>query len=74
MEYIGGDECIEVTPDNIRLRKIYLDHNLRKRKEKQRLISKAIFQLIIYKALSDFLDEAFLYPILTFPLKWEGKL
>ena len=34
MEYIGGDECIEVTPDNIRLRKIHLDHNLRKRKEK----------------------------------------
>lgn len=34
MEYISGDECIEVTPENIRLRKIYLDHNERKRAEK----------------------------------------
>jgi len=34
MEYIAEDECIEVTPENIRLRKIHLDHNLRKRKEK----------------------------------------
>lgn len=35
MEYIDFDECIEVTPDNIRLRKIYLDHNERKRMEKK---------------------------------------
>ncbi len=34
MEYIDADECIEVTPDNIRLRKIHLDHNARKRAEK----------------------------------------
>ena len=34
MEYISGDECIEVTPESIRLRKIYLDHNERKRAEK----------------------------------------
>jgi len=34
MEYIGSDECIEVTPENIRLRKIHLDHNARKRAEK----------------------------------------
>ncbi len=35
MEYIDFDECIEVTPDNIRLRKIYLDHNERKRRKKE---------------------------------------
>jgi len=34
MEYIGPDECIEVTPESIRLRKIHLDHNMRKRAEK----------------------------------------
>ncbi len=34
MEYINADECIEVTPESIRLRKIHLDHNLRKRMEK----------------------------------------
>jgi GTP-binding protein len=27
MEYIQQDECIEVTPQNIRLRKIMLDEN-----------------------------------------------
>jgi GTP-binding protein len=34
MEYIEGDECIEVTPISIRLRKVTLDENERKRKEK----------------------------------------
>jgi GTP-binding protein len=29
MEYIQQDECIEVTPNNIRMRKIYLDENER---------------------------------------------
>ena len=31
MEYIQGDEYVEVTPENIRLRKIILDENERKR-------------------------------------------
>jgi GTP-binding protein len=31
MEYIQEDEYVEVTPENIRLRKIYLDENERKR-------------------------------------------
>jgi len=35
MEYIDFDECIEVTPESIRLRKIHLDHNARKRNRKQ---------------------------------------
>jgi GTP-binding protein len=39
MEYIGSDECIEVTPENIRLRKIHLDHNVRKRAEKAGAVS-----------------------------------
>ena len=34
MEYIQGDECIEVTPNFIRLRKIHLKENDRKRFEK----------------------------------------
>ena len=32
--YIEDDELMEVTPKNIRLRKRYLDPNLRKRMEK----------------------------------------
>ena len=35
MEYIQGDEYVEITPANIRLRKIYLDENERKRMSKQ---------------------------------------
>ena len=34
MEYIQGDEYVEITPKHIRMRKIYLDENERKRKEK----------------------------------------
>jgi GTP-binding protein len=34
MEYIQGDECIEVTPNFIRMRKIYLDENDRNRLSK----------------------------------------
>ncbi len=34
MEYIQGDECIEITPKSIRLRKLILDENERKRREK----------------------------------------
>lgn len=34
MEYIGEDEYVEVTPQSIRLRKIYLDENERKRRAK----------------------------------------
>ena len=35
MEYIKGDEYVEVTPKSIRLRKIILDENERKRSEKK---------------------------------------
>lgn len=35
MEYIEDDEYVEVTPQSIRLRKIYLDENDRKRMEKK---------------------------------------
>jgi GTP-binding protein len=31
MEYIQGDEYVEITPQSLRLRKIYLDENERKR-------------------------------------------
>lgn len=34
MEYIRGDEYVEVTPKSIRIRKIYLDENERKRRSK----------------------------------------
>ncbi|MFV0305119.1 MAG: translational GTPase TypA [Moheibacter sp.] len=34
MEYIQADECIEVTPNHIRLRKIYLKEEDRKRQQK----------------------------------------
>jgi GTP-binding protein len=33
MEYIQHDECIEVTPKKIRLRKTILDENERKRRQ-----------------------------------------
>jgi GTP-binding protein len=35
MEYIQGDEYVEITPAHIRLRKIHLDENTRKRMGKQ---------------------------------------
>ena len=35
LSFIEDDELIEVTPDSLRLRKRHLDHNLRKRMEKQ---------------------------------------
>jgi GTP-binding protein len=35
MEYIQQDECIEVTPKNIRLRKVILDEDERKRNQKK---------------------------------------
>jgi len=34
MEYIGADEYVEVTPENIRLRKILLNESDRKRQAK----------------------------------------
>jgi GTP-binding protein len=33
MEYIQKDEYLEITPKSIRMRKIYLDENERKRAE-----------------------------------------
>lgn len=40
MEYIQQDECIEVTPISIRMRKIYLDED--QRKKNQRAISETV--------------------------------
>ena len=39
LEYIQGDEYVEVTPKSIRLRKIYLNENDRKRERNKVLIS-----------------------------------
>ncbi|MDQ3843682.1 MAG: translational GTPase TypA, partial [Bacteroidota bacterium] len=35
MEYIQQDECIEVTPNNIRMRKVILDEEERKKQQKR---------------------------------------
>jgi GTP-binding protein len=35
MEYIQQDECIEVTPKKIRMRKVILNEDERKRTQKQ---------------------------------------
>ena len=35
LEYLNHDECVEITPRSIRLRKIHLDENDRKRAQKQ---------------------------------------
>jgi GTP-binding protein len=35
MEYIGEDEYVEVTPENIRMRKIYLKEHERKKLAKK---------------------------------------
>ena len=35
LEFINDDELVEITPENIRLRKMVLDHNERKRHEKK---------------------------------------
>jgi GTP-binding protein len=36
LEFIAADECVEVTPDAVRLRKVELDPNLRRRLERAR--------------------------------------
>jgi GTP-binding protein len=41
MEYIQQDECIEVTPNNIRMRKVILDEDERKKVQK-RMSSEAV--------------------------------
>ncbi len=35
LEFIADDECVEVTPDNVRLRKVELDASIRGRKRSQ---------------------------------------
>ena len=35
LEYIKGDEYVEVTPKSMRIRKIILDHNDRKRASRE---------------------------------------
>jgi GTP-binding protein len=39
LEYIQEDEYVEVTPKSIRMRKIVLDENERKRKEKSSVVN-----------------------------------
>ena len=39
LEHINADECVEITPKNIRLRKLLLDENDRKRAAKQATLS-----------------------------------
>jgi GTP-binding protein len=34
LDYIGDDELVEVTPESIRIRKLYLNENDRKRVQK----------------------------------------
>jgi GTP-binding protein len=41
MEYIQQDECIEVTPNSIRMRKVILDEDERK-KQNKRMSSEAV--------------------------------
>ena len=38
LEYINDDEFVEITPKNIRLRKQFLDKNIRSRSEKQKAL------------------------------------
>jgi len=49
LELIAGDEFVEVTPKNIRIRKIYLDHNERKRSEKGKKTNWAITESSIMR-------------------------
>jgi len=37
LEFIDDDELLEVTPKNLRIRKLYLDHNERKRENKKQV-------------------------------------
>jgi len=39
LEYIAADECVEITPKSLRLRKLILDENQRKKQEKRRRLS-----------------------------------
>lgn len=39
LEHINGDECVEITPNHIRMRKLLLDENDRKRAAKQASMS-----------------------------------
>ena len=36
IEFLENDELLEVTPQSLRLRKKYLDHNERKREDKKK--------------------------------------
>ena len=41
MEYIQHDECIEVTPNHIRMRKVILDEEERKKQSKKLSVQEA---------------------------------
>jgi GTP-binding protein len=41
LEFIGSDECVEVTPKSIRLRKVELDPQIRGREAKRRSVGAA---------------------------------
>jgi GTP-binding protein len=36
LEYVGEDEYVEITPKSVRMRKVYLKENERKRFDRQR--------------------------------------
>ena len=36
IEFLASDEWLEVTPESLRIRKRFLDHNERKREEKKK--------------------------------------
>jgi len=44
IEFIDDDELLEVTPESLRIRKMYLDHNDRKRFEKKREARRLSYQ------------------------------
>ena len=46
LEYIQEDEYVEVTPKSIRMRKIILDENERKRKEKASAVGGSVSRTI----------------------------
>lgn len=69
LEYIKEDEYVEVTPKNLRMRKIILDENERKEVIKNKKISPVFQVYSIKKAVSKFVFEmAFLNYIQLFSL------
>jgi GTP-binding protein len=61
MEYIQFDECIEVTPNFIRMRKVILEEEERKRQQKRLQVGRSIVPNNLYLNLLDFkIQQVFL--------------